>query len=451
MIERLVYNYFALPLGLAGYRLISLFDQKARIGFAARKNLLAALKEKVSGLPAGNRVLVHISSVGEYLQVRPVLRLLRKKRTETKIILSFYSPSLEPAIQKGVEAEFATYLPFDRPRNAAEFLETLKPPLIVFSCYDLWPNLIWRAKDKGIKTALVNANLAQNSGKLNPLVRWWFAKIYRELDLILAASEEDARTIAALGVLERKIITAGNARFDETIARIDAIPRDDDLISALASWRQTDKAAADATIRLSPCLVIGSSWPEDEAMLIPALEKIWSQGKNLKVIIAPHEIEPGHIKELKRQFEGLNAEPVLLSEMEAKAKSVSSQNKAVIADSVGKLYKLYKICDFAFVGGSFRKEVHNVMEPAGFGVPVLFGPKIKNSLEALKLKERKGGFIVHSREEFYRRLISFMDDEKERLQAGERAYQLVLENQGAGERIVKLLLEKFPEVFNMNA
>jgi 3-deoxy-D-manno-octulosonic-acid transferase len=438
MIERILYNYFALPLGLAGFRLWALFDQKARTGISRRQNLLAELALKISALGPGRRILVHVSSVGEYLQARPVLRLLRQN-PELKIILSFYSPSLEPMLANGVEAEFATYLPFDRKTDMEKFLEALKPALIIFSCYDLWPNLLWCARKRRIKTALINASLAENSGKLNPLARWWFAKLYRGLDLLLAASEEDRRAIAGFGVRGEKLFFTGNARFDETMARIRAIPENDPLLSALRSWLGGPP---------EPCLLVGSSWPEDEAVLFPVLERIWASGRKLKLVIAPHEPSEAHVQELVQKFSLLKAAPVLLSAIESKGAGAAVSCKVIIVDSIGKLYKLYQLADMALVGGSFRKEVHNVMEPAGFGLPVIFGPKIKNSLEALKLVERKAGFVVHDAEELYSRLEGFLSDKEQRLAAGRKARELVAENQGAGERTWRMLSRHFPEVFS---
>ena len=446
MIPDLLYNYIALPAGLFGYRLLSIFDEKARLAFSLRKNLFPDLEKNLRQVSGRKKVLVHISSVGEYLQVRPVLRLLRQKAPDTKLVLSYFSPSLEPMIQKGAEAEFATYLPFDRRADMSKFLDRLKPELIIFSCYDLWPNLIALAQERSIKSVLINANLAENSGKLNPLISWWFKNLYQSLDLILAASAEDKQMINSLGIADSKITATGNTRFDETLARIKAIPEDDALIKNLAGFCEKDKAQGD-----SLCLVVGSSWPEDEGVILPALQKIWESGKNLKVIIAPHEPSPPHVRELQKNLSALAGEPIMLSEMESGAKAPPASGKAVIVDSVGKLYKLYKLADLAYVGGSFRKEVHNVMEPAGFNLPVLFGPKIKNSLEALKLSERKGGFVVHNTDELFQRLTIFLDNAGERLAAGKQAGELVLENQGASERTVKILMETYPALFQPDA
>jgi 3-deoxy-D-manno-octulosonic-acid transferase len=446
MIADLLYNYCALPAGLAGYRLFSLFDEKAKLAFNSRKNLFAELEEKSSRLGPGKRILVHISSVGEYLQVRPVLRLLRAQAPEAKLILSYYSPSLAPMVKKGVEAEFATYLPFDRRKDMSKFLETLKPELIIFSCYDLWPNLIAIAKERGVNSILINANLAENSGKLNPLVSWWFKRLYQSLDLILAASPEDQRMIQGLGVADSKISTTGNTRFDETLARIKAISEDDPLNKSLAGFCERDGAK-----RKSLCLVVGSSWPEDEAVILPALQKIWERGKNLKVIIALHEPSPARVQELQKSLSALAAEPVLLSGIESGSQAPPASCRAVIVDSVGKLYKLYRLADLAFVGGGFRKEVHNVMEPAGFNLPVLFGPKIKNSLEALKLSERKGGFVVQNQDQLFRRLTALADNEDERLRSGKQAGVLVLENQGAAGKTADKLIKSYPALFRPGA
>jgi len=435
MIEQRVYNYIALPAGLLGYRLISVFDKKAKLNFERRGNVLADWELKLANSGEGKRVLVHISSVGEYLQVKPILRLIKERSCGMKLVLSFFSPSLEPLISKGVPADLVGYLPFDRKKVMERFLQMVNPGLIIFSCYDLWPNLIWEAKERGIKVLLVNGSLAENSGKLNPLVRWWFSLLYQELDLILAGSEEDKRRILRFKVSDEKVIATGNARFDESLVRIKAISAEDPLYQFFSPFKT------------GACLVIGSSWEEDERVLIPALAKLWKEGFGLRVIIAPHEPKPERTKRLFSEFSSLGAEPYYLSELENGLRRLSATCKVIIVDSVGKLYKLYKLGEMAFVGGSFKREVHNVLEPAGFGIPVLFGPKFKNSQEAVKLLEKGGGVLVKNSDHLCQELRILLKDEERRKDLGRGAYQLMLENQGAGERSWKLLLERFPEIF----
>jgi len=435
MIEDWVYNYIALPAGLLGYRLISLFDKKARLGFEQRREVLRDWELKLANLGEGKRVLVHISSVGEYLQVKPILRLIKERSCGLKLVLSFFSPSLAPVISKGVASDLVGYLPFDRKEVMERFLGIVNPGLIIFSCYDLWPNLIWGAKERGIKVLLVNASLAENSGKLKLLVRWWFSRLYQELDLILAGSEEDKEMIVGLGVSEQKVITTGNARFDETLIRIKAISETEPLFSVFSGFKS------------GACLVVGSSWEEDERVIVPALAKLWKEGFELKIIIAPHEPNLARTKKLFSEFSSLGVEPYYLSELENGLRRLSANCKVIIVDSVGKLYKLYKLGEIAFVGGSFKSEVHNVLEPAGFGIPVLFGPKIKNSQEAVKLLEKGGAVLVKSSDQLCQELRILLKDEERRKDLGRRAYQLMVENQGAGERSWKLLREHFPEIF----
>jgi len=435
MMEKALYNYLGLPLGLLGFRVYSLFNEKAGRAFTVRKDLFKSLSSELANLSPGKRVLIHISSVGEYFQARPIARLISRQFPRLNICLSFFSPSVDKIMNQGVEADLATYLPFDQKKSAQKFLDLLKPDLIIFSCYDLWPNLIWEAKRRGIRVALINANLAENSGKLNPLVRWWFKRIYQELDLILSASEQDRKMIAGLGINENEIFTTGNARFDETLNRIRTIPEDDDLLNLLRSWKK------------GRCLVFGSTWPEDNEVIVPALGKLWRAGKDFKVIIAPHEPGSRKLERLKEKFFRIGVKPVFLWEYQTRRQGTAPDSRVIIIDSTGKLYKLYQLAEIAFVGGSFRKEVHNVMEPAGFSVPVLFGPMIKNSLEAQELVKRKGGFVVRDSDQLGEQLRLFLDQEEKRLEAGRQAYQLVLDHQGAGEKILGLLAKNFPEVF----
>ncbi len=434
MMEKVIYRA-VLPAGLLGFRLYSLFNEKARRVFEVRKKLFQNLKSELPNLGKGKRVLIHISSVGEYLQARPISSLIRKQFPMTNICLSFFSPSMDRLLRKGVEADLAVYLPFDRKRAMKKFLDLLKPDLVIFSCYDLWPNLIWEVKKRGIPLALINANLAENSGKLGSAVRWWFKKIYQELDLILAASEQDRKMIAGLGLDEKNIFNTGNARFDETMARIRSIPENDPLLHLLGPWKK------------GPCVIFGSDWPEDDQVIVPALARLWKEGKQFQAMMAPHEPGARKLESLKGKFFQFGVRPIFLWEYQARRDGADLESKMLIIDTTGKLYKLYRLADIAFVGGSFRKEVHNVMEPAGFSIPVLFGPKIQNSLEAQELVRRKGGLVVEDSDQLYRQLKLFLEDEGLRREAGRQAYQLVLENQGAGERTLELLVKNFPEVF----
>ena len=434
MIEKWLYNCLALPLGLAGARLLGLVNDKIGASFQARRDLFAQLEKSLSGLGEGKRVLVHISSVGEYLQARAVLRAFKEEMPGWRRILSFFSPSLEPMLKKGAEAELVSYLPFDRPEQVKRFLDLLKPRLIIFSCYDLWPNLIWQAKSRGIKVILINASLGENSFKLNPLVSWWFRRIYDQLDLILCASPQDRERILQLGINPTKVFTTGNTRFEETIRRIAQISPEDELLKKLRSWKK------------GFCLVVGSSWEEDEQVLIPALEKIWKQKKELFLILAPHEPKPERVKNLKDIFSKLGQNPLLLSELEEFSGRDFPRGSVIIEDKVGRLYKLYQLGEVAFVGGSFRREVHNVMEPAGFGLPVLLGPKIRNSQEAVELVARGGAKIIHNSDQFCQELVLLMENEEQRKEMGKRSRELVEENQGAVKKTLEKIFEFCPEV-----
>ncbi len=435
MIERALYR-MALPLGLAGFRAYARFDEKAAFAFKVREELFARLRGDAAGLSKGKRVLIHFSSVGEYLQARPIARLIRQQYPQFNLVMTFFSTSMERVFKNGnLDAELADYLPFDRKKDMEKLLDLLKPELIIFSCYDLWPNLIWLAKARGIKVSLINANLAENSRKTHPLVRWWFRRLYRELDLILAASEEDRKGLAGLGLDESLIVVTGNARYEETMNRIRGIAPDDPALKELRGWKR------------GPCVVMGSTWPEDEEVIVPALQRLWREGKNLQVIMAPHEAGARRLEALKERFFLIGVKPLFLWEFVTKRQGVSADTNVIIIDRTGLLYKLYQLGEAAFVGGSFKKEVHNVMEPAGFSIPVLFGPQIRNSLEALKLAERKGGFVVEDSDQLYERLKGLLENEDARQAAGKQAYQMVMENQGAGAAIVKLLEEKFPEIF----
>jgi 3-deoxy-D-manno-octulosonic-acid transferase len=191
---RFFYNVFVVPVLWAGFRLLAIRDEKARLILFRQGTIFSDLEKKLNEFPLKKkRVLFHVSSVGEYLQARPLILKLKEKLTDTAFILSFLSPSLEGQLERNRAADIETYLPLDTPGSVRRFLELLRPDLIVFSTYDVWPNLLWQAKERGIPALLVNASLAENSGRLNPAARWFFRSVYKGLSAVGAISEHDGK------------------------------------------------------------------------------------------------------------------------------------------------------------------------------------------------------------------------------------------------------------------
>jgi 3-deoxy-D-manno-octulosonic-acid transferase len=429
---RAFYNILVVPLVWAGFRGLALFDEKARLAFSRRRSLLRDLEKKIKDFPGEKkRILLHVSSVGEYLQARPLILALKERYPGAGVILSFVSSSLEDQLAGNPAADLETYLPLDTRGSVRRFLDLVRPDLIIFSTYDVWPNLLWQASDREIPAVLVNATLSVNSGRLQPGVRRFFSSLYSRLDCIGAISEKDAERFRLLGIPGERIEITGNCRFEQTLDRAGNVREDDPVLASLPGNKVV--------------LVAGSTWPEDEAVILPAFFKLAGEFSDLGLIIAPHEPKEQSIAALEKSFAAQGFETERLSRL-PEARGGQGPARVILVDCVGQLFKLYRVGAMAFVGGSFGRAVHNVMEPAAFGLPVLFGPRHENSQEALLMKERGGAFSVADRAELEAQLHVLIQDKVARTEAGERARALLEENRGATMRTVQFLKERFPGI-----
>jgi 3-deoxy-D-manno-octulosonic-acid transferase len=434
---RTLYN-LAVPVLKAGFRLLTPFHAKARRLWQVQQDLVPQLEIKLRGLEArGARILVHVSSVGEYLSALPLIRSLRSDYPDLAIILSFLSPSLEnqlslgagltPAAPGASPLHLETYLPLDTPAAVNRFLDLVQPRLIVFASYDIWPNLLWIARDRKIGCALLNGILSETSGRYRFPARFFFSRLYQSLDCIGAVSEEDARRFETLGLSLSKLTVTGNCRFDQTLSRCRAVADQDSDLSRIipGSW-----------------LVAGITWPEDEAVLFPAWARLAKADPELGLIIAPHEPTEDHLRPLEARLKAEGFSWLRYSQLSAEKPGP----RVVLVDRVGILYKLYRRGRAAYVGGAFGRGVHNVMEPAGMGLPVIFGPRHRNSAEALQMKARGAAWSVANAAELGSVLEQLWRAPSLRQTAGQKAEAVVLENAGATARTLTLLRRLFPEL-----
>jgi 3-deoxy-D-manno-octulosonic-acid transferase len=429
---RALYN-LAVPVGKAGLRLLTPFHAKTRRIWQAQQGLFQQLEVKLRGLePPGARILVHVASVGEYLSVLPLIRSLRADYPDLAVILSFLSPSLEnqlalvPAQPSGA-AHLETYLCLDTPAAVTRFLDLVEPRLILFASYDIWPNLLWIAGERKIGCALINGILSETSSRYRFPARFFFGGLYRNLDCIGAVSKEDAARFEALGFPRSDLAVTGNCRFDQTLARCRGVgPQDPDL-SRIVPGRW---------------LVAGSTWPPDEELLLPAWIKQAAADPELGLIIAPHEPNVEHLQELESSLTAAELSCLRYSQLSA----VRPRPRVILVDRVGILYKLYRRGCAAYVGGGFGRGVHNVMEPAGMGLPVIFGPRHLNSAEALQMKAREAAWSVADKTELSSVLEKLLRDPAFRQAAGRKAEAVVLENTGATTRTLEWLRRFFPQI-----
>ena len=346
---------------------------------------------------------IHAPSVGEALQARPIVELIRSERPAVQIAFTYYSPSAERFV-RSLSVDFSDYLPFDTAADVDAALDALAPSALVFSKLDVWPVLTERAAARRIPLGLVSATLSARSSRRSRLAKALLHDAYARLDAVGTISTDDADRLIDLGVRRDVIEITGDTRYDQV-------------------WRTAENAAgAFPELAGRTICVAGSTWPPDEHVVLPG----WL-GSGTRLIVAPHEPTPTHVTQIETWA---TSHKVVSSRLSSGA----TTGDLVIVDSVGVLARLYSRATVAYVGGGFhRAGLHSVLEPAAFGVPVLFGPRHGGSRDAGLLLAAGGGFVVASAAEFRARLSSDWGA------AGDAAKKVVRQGLGAARRSLALL------------
>jgi len=365
-------------------------------------------------------VWMHASSVGEGLQARPVLEGLRASRPDLQLAYTFFSPSAE-GFARSLDVDVAEYLPFDSHRDARVALDALAPRVLVFSKLDIWPTLVAEADGRGVRTAVVSATLAERSGRRSRIAGAFTWDAYATFDAVGAVDEADAIRLLKLGVRERAITVTGDTRYDQVWARAQSTAQRESLLAPLRSDR--------------PTLVAGSTWHADETHLLPAWITLRTRVPGARLVIAPHEPTHLHVAYVE-QWAAWHQ----LSLARTSTLPTAAQADVILVDGVGLLGDLYALADVAFVGGGFHSAgLHSVLEPAAFGVPVLFGPRHDKSRDAAAIIAADAGGAVLDASAIAARLEALFTRPEIRLAEGERARAIVEKGRGASERSVALV------------
>lgn len=423
---RLIERVYEVGAGLGG-RLLPYWPflpEKVRAGLRGRADLQTRLTRWAeSGRGSGPLAWFHAPSVGEGLQLRPVIESVREQRPDLKVFYTYFSPSAEDLAQ-ALPVDHADYLPIDTTAEVTAALEVIRPSVIVFGKTEVWPTLTRVARDRDVALGLVSATVAPNSSRLRPLARALLRDAYGRLDAVGAISEDDAARLVELGVSESRIQVTGDARFDQALARARRVERGQPPVSLVAGH--------------GPTIVAGSTWPEDERRLLPALSSLRRRHPELRVILAPHEPTPDHVANLEHGLALAGFAEARLSRLEGGS---VRKWQAVVVDRVGVLADLYAAGDMAYVGGGFgRRGLHSVLEPAAVGIPVSFGPRHANAREAAALIEQGGAIVATDAEALEGTLDRWLRDPGLRGRAGAAARNYVEENQGADRRNAELVL-----------
>ncbi|MDQ3138348.1 MAG: hypothetical protein M3Q93_12290 [Gemmatimonadota bacterium] len=411
--------------------MIGLADRKVGDGHRQRRGAVDRLVVWGSRHRARSRPLAwfHAASVGEGLQAESVLLELRRLVPTCQFVFTHFSPSAEPLARR-LDVDVADYLPYDRPAAAARLLEALAPDLLVFAKVDLWPELATRAARQGVTVAIVAGTVSDGSGRLRWPARKLLAPGYQAVRSAAAVATDDARRLTLLGVPPERIQVLGDPRFDSVTERVRAVSPHDPLLSYGAG---------------APTLVAGSTWPGDEAVLLEAFARLRLQHEDARLILAPHEPTADRLDSIERAAvrAGLPA-AVRLS-------AAAGPASLLLVDRVGILAVLYGAGSMAYVGGGFgRAGLHSVLEPAAWGVPVVFGPRWNDSRDAALLiaaeaaEALPGPDARAAVDRLHRRWLEWMEDEPGRQLQGRRAAQVVDDGLGAARRSAELLAALLP-------
>ena len=381
--------------------------------FAARRGALARLEAFVRD-PARPLLWMHAPSVGEGLQARPVIDLVRAHHPRAQLAYTYFSPSAR-AFAAQLPVDVRDVLPFDVARDMRRALAALAPTALVFSKLDVWPTLAREASARGTRLGLISATLARGSSRRSRVAHALLRDAYARLDRVGAISPDDADRLISLGVPSSRVTVTGDTRYDQVWARAQAIDRDSALLQPLASDR--------------PTLVAGSTWPADEAVLLAAWTRLRARVPAARLIIAPHEPTPAHLAPIAQWAQGAGLRVARLHDPAAATADV------ILVDRVGVLGDLYALASIAFVGGGFHAAgLHSVIEPAAFGAPVVFGPRHEASRDAGLLLDDDAAISVRDADAMRAALDRWIGSLAERTAAGAAARRVVHRGLGAAER-----------------
>ncbi len=384
-------------------RVAALFQKKADLWVRGRKNWSQQLSAKnLSGC-----IWFHCASLGEFEQGRPLLEKLRERHPATPILLTFYSPSGYEVRKHYPHADFVTYLPLDTLQNAYLFLKITKPSVAIFVKYEIWHNFFLEIHRRQIPLFIVSAIFREKQIYFKKYGSW-FLKSLQYANHIFTQDESSADLLLNNGISE--VTVAGDTRFDRVIE----IANNALSFPELALMRKNNLV-----------IVAGSTWAPDEEILL----KFIATHPEIHLILVPHETDSRHIEKIVQ----LSPQAIKWSEKER----ISEDTEVVIIDSMGILSSLYKYADIAYVGGGFGAGIHNTLEPAVFGVPVVFGPVYSKFKEAIELIGYEGAISVHSFEDAQTQLEELANNFDLRKKMGTFAGTYVAENAGATEIILK--------------
>ena len=414
-----------------GIKLAAAFGhRKAKLMEEGRKDWQARLmtqvnnvKQKISKEP--RFIWFHAASLGEFEQGRPLIEALRERYPDYQILQTFFSPSGYEVRKNYKGADVICYLPYDKPSECRQFLDIVKPEISFFVKYEFWGNILETLHRRGVPTYLVSGIFRQRQGFFQ-----WYGGMLRPVlsnfRHLFVQDEESRRLLATIGY-DQQVSICGDTRFDRVIA-IQQQAKQFPWAASFSGYQSADRPFT---------LVAGSSWPKDEDIILDH----FNQHPEMKLILAPHEIHEEHVQgiigKLKRPYLRYTEMKKLWEEGNVEEGKLPDEVDCLIIDAIGFLSSIYRYADVAYIGGGFGVGIHNTLEAAVYGIPVIFGPNHQAFREALGLIDAKGGYPIASADDYNRIITCFMTDAEALSQAGRNAGLYVQEGSGASEMIFR--------------
>lgn len=400
---------FVIYIYLLTVKVVSLFNKKVRLMVNGHAAVFKILRENIK--EGESYIWFHAASLGEFEQGRPLMERIRRQYPEYKILLTFFSPSGYEVRKNYEGADVICYLPFDTPRNVKRFLNIANPCMAFFIKYEFWQNYLKALQRRHIPVYSVSSIFRREQ----IFFRWYGGRYYKVLTRfthLFVQNEVSKELLGKLGI--RNVTVVGDTRFD----RVMEIMQQAKQLPLVEAFKQ------DYTV-----FVAGSSWPPDEDLFI----EYFNAHPELKLIIAPHVIGESHLSEivgkLKRPY---------LRYTQANEENVK-QADCLIIDCYGLLSSIYRYGEIAYIGGGFGVGIHNVLEAAVYGVPVMFGPNNKRFREAQQLLQSGGGFEIHDETDFNALTDKLLTDATFLKQAGNAAGHYVKGNAGAADKVLSMV------------
>lgn len=409
-------SIYSLLVSIAGFflKILAYFNPKMKLFVDGRSTVFETLSKKISN--HDKTIWFHAASLGEYEQGLPLMEKIKIQFPDHKIVLTFFSPSGFEVRKNNTIADVTVYLPLDTKENAKQFIELLHPELVFFIKYEFWPNYLNELKTRNIKTYLISGIFRENQAFFK-----WYGGFYRNalktFDHFFVQNEKSKKLVQQLGF--QNVSVSGDTRFDRVVSILER----DNRLDFIEKFKNNTLT-----------IVIGSSWPKDEELLINFINQ---STENIKFIIAPHNIKSDQILELQKS---ITKKSILFSEKESK--NVGEYDIFII-NTIGILTKIYSYADIAYVGGGFGNPgVHNLLEPATFGIPIVIGPNYSHFAEATALINMEGCISVSNQNELNDAFSNLISNDDVRHEKGHICSTFVQMNKGATDKILSYILNE---------